>query len=69
MSYTVKHIYEADYGCEERPAGYKPKDIVILADDSGAEIRLELHDEELVAKGINEGDMVWLNENNEIIKT
>lgn len=68
MTYTVKHIYEADYGCEERPAGYKPKDIVILTDDSGAEIRLELPDEELVAKGINEGDRVSLNENNEINK-
>ncbi len=68
MTYTVKHIYEADYGCEERPAGYKPKDIVILADDSGAEIRLELPDEELVAKGINEGDRVRIDENNEIGK-
>ena len=68
MTYTVKHIYEADYGCEERPVGYKPKDIVILSDDSGAEIRLELPDEELVAKGINEGDRVQLDENSKIIK-
>ena len=68
MSYTVKHIYEADYGCEERPTGYKPKDIVILTDDFCAEIRLELPDEELVAKGINEGDRVMLDGNNDISK-
>ena len=68
MSYIVKHIYEADYGCEERPAGYKPKDIVVLSDDSGVEIRLEIADEELVSKGINEGDMVMLDGNNDISK-
>ncbi len=68
MAYTVKHIYEADYGCEERPAGYKPKDIVILSDNSGGEIRLDIADEELVAKGINEGDRVQLDENSKIIK-
>ena len=68
MAYTVKHIYEADYGCEERPAGYKPKDIVVLSDDSGVEIRLEIADEELVSKGINEGDMVMLDGNNDISK-
>ena len=43
--YTVTHIYEADFGCEERADGAKAKCVVYL----------EVEDEWLTANGIEEG--------------
>ena len=31
--YTVTHIYEADFGCEERADGAKAKCVVYLEDE------------------------------------
>ena len=33
--YTVTHIYEADFGCEERADGAKAKCVVYLEDENG----------------------------------
>ena len=68
MKYIVKKIQEADYGCEERPAGYQPQVLLILRDETGQEIDMEVADAELLAKDINEGDWVFFDKNNEIFK-
>ena len=47
-TYTVIEIYEADFGCEERPEGQ----------ETMVGIRLKEADAELYAKNINEGDKV-----------
>ncbi len=68
MKYIIKKIQEADYGCEERPAGYLPQVLLHLCDETGQEIDMEVADAELLAKDINEGDWVFFDKNNEIIK-
>ena len=37
--YTVTHIYEADFGCEERADGAKAKCVVYLEDENGGQKR------------------------------
>ena len=54
MKYIVKKIMEPDYGCEERPDDYVAMDKVILRDESGSEIDMEIPDAELYEKNINE---------------
>ena len=66
MKYIVKKILEPDYGCEERPDDYIAIDRVILRDESGSEISMEISDSELYEKDINEGDWVFFDVNNVI---
>ena len=68
MKYIVKKIQEADFGCEERPAGYEPQVIVRLCDESGHETDKELPDAGLYALGIDEGDLVYFDNDNKIRK-
>ncbi|WP_458458442.1 hypothetical protein [Pseudobutyrivibrio sp.] len=68
MKYIVKRIQEADYGCEERPAGYQFQVLLLLRDETGQEIDIEVADAELLSKDINEGDWVFFDKDNEIIK-
>ncbi|MCR5144652.1 MAG: hypothetical protein K6B67_05030 [Lachnospiraceae bacterium] len=68
MNYIVKRIQEADFGCEERPAGYEPMVRVTLCDEAGTEKVLEVTDASLYAKDIDEGDKVYIDENGEITK-
>ena len=68
MKYIVKKIQEADYGCEERPEGYQPQVLLLLRDETGQEIYMEVADAELLAKDINEGDWVFFDKDNEIFK-
>lgn len=68
MKYIVKKILEADYGCEERPNDYFPMDKVILRDENGQEIEMDISDKELYQKDINEGDWVYFDLNNVIFK-
>ena len=68
MKYIVKRIMEADYGCEERPDNYIAMDTVILRDETGDEIEMEISDKELYSKDINEGDWVYFDVNNVIFK-
>lgn len=53
--YTVTHIYEADFGCEERVDGAKAKCVVYLEDENGRQRHVEVEDEWLTANGIEEG--------------
>ena len=53
-TYTVIEIYEADFGCEERPEGQETMVGIRLKAEDGEEI----HRQELYAKNINEGDKV-----------
>ncbi len=66
--YRVKNIFEADYGCEERPEGYAAMDKVILESEDGEEFYREVKDAELYDKDINVGDKVFLDENGQLIK-
>lgn len=68
MKYIVKKILEPDNGCEERPDDYITIDRVILRDESGSEISMEISDSELYEKDINEGDWVFFDLNNQIFK-
>lgn len=68
MKYIVKKIMEPDYGCEERPADYIQCDKVILRDENGQEIEMDISDKELYQKDINEGDWVYFDLNNVIFK-
>ena len=47
--YTVTHIYEADFGCEERADGAKAKCVVYLEDENGRQRHVEVEDEWLTA--------------------
>ena len=47
MKYIVKRIIEPDYGCEERSDDYVAMDRVILRDEDGSEIEMEIPDSEL----------------------
>lgn len=42
MKYIVKKIMEPDYGCEERPDDYVAMDKVLLRDENGSEIDIEI---------------------------
>ena len=68
MKYIVKKIMEPDYGCEERPDNYIAMDKVLLRNESGMEIELEIADNELYEKDINEGDWVYFDRNNQMFK-
>lgn len=70
FSYVIycKKIMEPDYGCEDRLDDYIAMDKVILLDESGFEISMKISDSELYEKDINEGDFVFLDDNNKIIK-
>ena len=60
MKYIVKRIMEPDYGCEERPDDYVAMDKVILRDESGSEIDMEIPDAELYEKDINDNNRYLL---------
>ena len=49
--YTVTHIYEADFGCEERADGAKAKCVVYLEDENGGQRHVEVEDEWLRQMG------------------
>ena len=68
MKYIVKKIMEPDYGCEERPDNYIAMDRVLLRNENGMEIELEIADNELYEKDINEGDWVYFDRNNQMFK-
>ncbi|MCR5195205.1 MAG: hypothetical protein K6D38_02720 [Pseudobutyrivibrio sp.] len=68
MKYIVKKIQEADFGCEERPAGYVPQVLLRLRDEDGHDVDMEVADAELLAKDINEGNWVFFDDANNIFK-
>lgn len=56
--WKIKHIFDGDYGCEERLTGEKPKVLVTLINGIGEERMLSVEDEWLVKKDLDEGS-VW----------
>ena len=68
MKYIVKRIIETDYWCEERSDDYVAMDRVILRDEDGSEIEMEIPDSELYEKDIVEGDWVSFNLDNQVFK-
>ena len=52
----VLEIYEADFGCEERPDGQETMVCVRLLD---TEYTIRTADQALYDAGIDEGDRVW----------
>ena len=63
--YTVTHIYEADFGCEERADGAKAKCVVYLEDENGRKPAVLNKKETAIAQGKQElikqafADWIW----------
>ncbi len=55
VTWRVKRIQEADYGCEERPEGEKTRVIVTLTDGKNGTRQLLVEDDWLYEQGIDEG--------------
>ena len=55
VTWRVKRIQEADYGCEERPEGEKTRVIVTLTDGISGIRQLLVEDDWLYEQGIDEG--------------
>lgn len=69
MKYTVKRIDEdLDFGCEERTEGVPIMAVVTLIDNAGQEMKLRQPDQMLYNRDINEGDVVFLDEEQELQK-
>lgn len=60
--YTVKAIYEADYGCEELMPNEEPMVDVVLEDEKGSEQIVSEKDSRLYDLNINIGDKVVITE-------
>jgi len=58
--YLVSGIYEDDFGCEERPADYKPLVAVTLRTRGGNELTMKQPDAWMYEQNIREGDTVIL---------
>lgn len=54
--WVIKQISEADFGCEERMPGEVLMALVTLADEYGRIQTLEVADDWLTARGLDEGD-------------
>lgn len=60
--WKIRHIYEADYGCEERLPGDKLKCLIEIVDDNGNEKRIEVEDDWLRFNGLDEGSLIDIRE-------
>lgn len=54
--WTIKHIYESDFGCEERMPNEPLTVLVVLESDTGEEMQVEVADNWLTLMGMDEGD-------------
>ena len=68
MKYIIKRIQESDFACEERPDDYKATVVLTLRSDAGDEIEMEVLDDDLYKRNINEGDWVSFDVDNKIFK-
>ena len=53
--WTIKQIFDGDYGCEELAPGQKPKVSVTLVNENGEEKRVSVEDEWLTRQGLEVG--------------
>ena len=58
--YTILQIDEEDFGCEGRPDGVIPKDIVKLISAEGTEKVIQMEDALLYERKLDEGDIAVL---------
>lgn len=56
--WTIRQIFDGDYGCEELAQGQKPKVSVTLVNEKGEEKRVSVEDEWLTRQGLDVGS-VW----------
>ncbi len=56
MMWIVKHIMEADFGCEERSDSEPLMALVTIESDDGRIMQFEAEDAWLTKQGIDEGD-------------
>lgn len=70
MRYKVLKIEEdVDFGCEERGEDSPVMAVVILQDENGNEQKIRQEDQMLYERDINEGDLVFFNERQELEKS
>lgn len=69
MKYRVVRIEEdVDFGCEERKEGDPVMAVVHLEDEDGNVRIVRQRDQMLYDRDINEGDWVWFDEGQELVK-
>ncbi len=69
MRYKVLKIEEdVEFGCEERGEDSPVMAVVILQDENGTEQKVRQEDQMLYERDINEGDLVFFNERQELEK-
>lgn len=56
IQWTIKQIFDGDYGCEELKPGEKPMVSVTLIDDDGNEKYVSVEDEWLTDNELEVGD-------------
>lgn len=58
--WRIKHIFDGDFGCEERPSGQEERMVsVTLVNESGEERYITVADDWLTEKGLDVGSE-WL---------
>ena len=55
--WTIRQIFDGDYGCEERLAGEGPKVSVTLMNEDGVEKYVSVEDNWLTERGLEEGSL------------
>lgn len=69
MNYRVVRIEEdVEFGCEERKEGDPVMAVVRLEDEDGDVKIVRQRDQMLYDRDINEGDRVWFDERQELVK-
>ena len=70
MRYKVLKIEEdVDFGCEERGEDSPVMAVMILQDENGNEQKIRQEDQMLYERDINEGDLAFFNERQELEKS
>lgn len=57
VKWTIRQIFDGDYGCEERLPGESPKVSVTLVDENGVEKYVSVEDNWLTERGLTEGSL------------
>ena len=55
--WTIRQIFDGEYGCEERLSGEGPKVSVTLVDEDGLEKYVSVEDNWLTEQGLTEGSL------------
>jgi len=53
--WTIKQIFDGDYGCEELSPGEKPKVSVTIINEQGEERYISVEDDILLSEGLDIG--------------